>query len=45
MSEDEVEAFEITDYDLANEFNIKRPVRGLSKNEQIYGKLYPILKQ
>uniref|UniRef100_A0A1B6D3D3 G-patch domain-containing protein n=4 Tax=Clastoptera arizonana TaxID=38151 RepID=A0A1B6D3D3_9HEMI len=37
MSEDEVEAFEITDYDLANEFNIKRPGRGLSKNEQIYG--------
>ena len=37
MSEDEVERFEITDYDLENEFNINRPGRRVSKNKQIYG--------
>lgn len=37
MSEDEVERFEITDYDLDNEFNINRPRRKQSKNQQIYG--------
>lgn len=37
MSEDEVEKFEITDYDLDNEFNMFRPRRNLSKNQQIYG--------
>jgi hypothetical protein len=39
MSDEEVEKFEITDYDLENEFNINRPGRRVSKNEQIYGKL------
>ncbi|PSN55670.1 Tuftelin-interacting protein 11 [Blattella germanica] len=37
MSEEEVEKFEITDYDLENEFNINRPNRRISKNKQIYG--------
>lgn len=37
MSEEEVEKFEITDYDLENEFNINRPTRRISKNKQIYG--------
>lgn len=35
MSEDEVERFEITDYDLENEFGFKRTK--ISKNERIYG--------
>lgn len=39
MSEEEVEKFEVTDYDLENEFNINRPTRRISKNKQIYGKL------
>lgn len=39
MSEDEVEAFEISDYDLDNAFNPGRSFRGLSKNQQIYGKI------
>lgn len=38
MSDDEVVKFEITDYDLDNEFNMFRPRRNLSKNQQIYGK-------
>lgn len=38
MSEDEVESFEITDYDLENEFNINRPRRKLSKKQQMLGK-------
>ncbi|KAK3926472.1 Tuftelin-interacting protein 11 [Frankliniella fusca] len=37
MSDEEVERFEITDYDLDNEFNINRPRRKQSKNQQIYG--------
>lgn len=37
MSEDEVESFEITDYDLDNEFNINRPKRKLSKKQQMLG--------
>ncbi|KAL0110405.1 hypothetical protein PUN28_013796 [Cardiocondyla obscurior] len=37
MSEDEVESFEITDYDLDNEFNINRPRRKLSKKQQMLG--------
>ena len=37
MSDEEVVKFEITDYDLENEFNINR-TRRISKNEQIYGK-------
>lgn len=38
MSDDEVVKFEITDYDIDNEFNMFRPRRNLSKNQQIYGK-------
>jgi hypothetical protein len=38
MSEEEVEKFEVTEYDLENEFNINRPTRRISKNKQIYGK-------
>ncbi|XP_055855811.1 septin-interacting protein 1 [Episyrphus balteatus] len=37
MSGNEYEAFEITDYDLSNEFNPNRPRRKLTKNQQIYG--------
>ncbi|CAH0560606.1 unnamed protein product [Brassicogethes aeneus] len=37
MSEDEMEKFEITDYDLDNEFNMHRNRKGLSKQQQIYG--------
>ncbi|XP_049779978.1 tuftelin-interacting protein 11 [Schistocerca cancellata] len=37
MSDDEVEKFEITDYDLEHEFNINRPTRRLTKHQQIYG--------
>lgn len=37
MSDDEVEKFEITDYDLENEFNVNRRSRKLTKNERIYG--------
>lgn len=40
MSEDEVEKFEITDYDLENEFSGYRNRKGLSKHQQIYGKLH-----
>lgn len=36
--EEEYERFEITDYDLDNEFNPNRPRRKLSKKQQIYGK-------
>lgn len=39
MSEDEVESFEITDYDLDNEFNPARPRRKLSKKQQMLGML------
>lgn len=38
MSDNEYERFEITDYDLDNEFNPGRR-RNLSKNQQIYGKI------
>uniref|UniRef100_A0A1Y1LAH9 G-patch domain-containing protein n=2 Tax=Photinus pyralis TaxID=7054 RepID=A0A1Y1LAH9_PHOPY len=37
MSDQEYEKFEITDYDIENEFNPNRPRRGLSKHQQIYG--------
>ncbi|XP_046394091.1 tuftelin-interacting protein 11 [Ischnura elegans] len=37
MSEEELEAFEVTDYDLENEFNINRPTRKITKNQHIYG--------
>jgi len=39
MSEDEVESFEVTDYDLDNEFNIARPRRKLTKKQQMLGML------
>lgn len=37
MSDDEMEKFEITDYDLDNEFNMNRPYKRLSKNQATYG--------
>ncbi|XP_030381135.1 septin-interacting protein 1 [Scaptodrosophila lebanonensis] len=37
MSDNEYERFEITDYDLDNEFNINRPRRRQTKQQQIYG--------
>ncbi|CAG9854049.1 unnamed protein product [Phyllotreta striolata] len=37
MSDDEMERFEITDYDLENEFNPNRPRKKFSKQHQIYG--------
>ncbi|CAH1160144.1 unnamed protein product [Phaedon cochleariae] len=37
MSDDEMEKFEITDYDLDNEFNIHRNRKKQSKHHQIYG--------
>ncbi|KYQ55054.1 Tuftelin-interacting protein 11 [Trachymyrmex zeteki] len=37
MSEDEVESFEVTDYDLDNEFNFACPRRKLSKKQQMLG--------
>ncbi|KAF6204403.1 hypothetical protein GE061_002744 [Apolygus lucorum] len=37
MSDTEYEKFEITDYDLDNEFSMNRPGRRVSKNQQIYG--------
>ena len=40
MSEDELESFEITDYDLDNEFNTNRPRRKLSKKQQMLGKFF-----
>lgn len=43
MSEDEVESFEITDYDLDNEFNINRPRRKLSKKQQMLGKNFAFM--
>ncbi|KAH8255783.1 hypothetical protein KR038_010423 [Drosophila bunnanda] len=37
MSDNEYERFEITDYDLDNEFNINRPRGRQSRHQQIYG--------
>ncbi|KAL1131040.1 hypothetical protein AAG570_012277 [Ranatra chinensis] len=37
MSDQEYEKFEITDYDLDNEFNTNRPGRRQTKHQQIYG--------
>ncbi|CAH1104934.1 unnamed protein product [Psylliodes chrysocephalus] len=37
MSDDEMEKFEITDYDLENEFNPNRARKKFSKHHQIYG--------
>lgn len=42
MSDDEVIRFEITDYDLDNEFNPNRARRG-KKEQQIYGKMLKYL--
>lgn len=39
MSDGEYERFEVTDYDLDNEFNTNRPRKKMSKNQMIYGKL------
>jgi len=39
MSDNEYERFEITDYDLDNEFNINRPRGRQSRHQQIYGEL------
>ncbi|XP_071492519.1 tuftelin-interacting protein 11-like [Diadema antillarum] len=36
-SDDEKEAFEVTDYELDNEFNPNRPQRRQTKNQSIYG--------
>lgn len=36
-SPEEVEKFEITDYDYENEFNINRPQRRQTKSQAIYG--------
>lgn len=44
MSDDEMEKFEITDFDLDNEFNMNRPQRRLTKNQAIYGNVQPIIK-
>lgn len=38
MSDGEYEKFEVTDYDLENEFNPNRGRRRPTKNQQIYGK-------
>ncbi|XP_071056718.1 septin-interacting protein 1 [Onthophagus taurus] len=37
MSEEEIEKFEITDFDIENEFNINRSRRKQTKQQQIYG--------
>lgn len=44
MSDNEYEKFEISDYDLENEFNPFRPGRRRpTKNQQIYGTISDIL--
>lgn len=42
MSDEEMEAFQITDYDLDNEFNLHRPRRKMSKKQQMLGKVEKI---
>lgn len=37
MSEDEMEKFEITDFDLENEFSMYRNRKAPTKHQQIYG--------
>ena len=37
MADEEMEKFEISDYDLQNEFNIHRPRRKMSKKQQMLG--------
>lgn len=39
MSDNDYEKFEISDFDLENEFNPNRNRRRPTKNQQIYGKL------
>lgn len=39
MSDNEYERFEITDYDLENEFNPNRVRRRQTKEQSIYGKI------
>lgn len=39
MSDDGMEKFEISDYDLENEFNINRPQRKRTKEQEMLGKL------
>lgn len=41
---EEYERFEITDYDLDNEFNPNRNRRRPTKKQQIYGKFENVLK-
>jgi hypothetical protein len=40
MAEEEYERFEITDYDLDNEFNPNRNRKRPTKKQQIYGETY-----
>lgn len=40
MSDNEYERFEISDYDLQNEFNINRRGRRATKKQQIYGRYW-----
>ena len=44
MSSPEVERFEVTDEDLANEFNPNRPTYRQSKNKAIYGKFVLVVQ-
>lgn len=39
MSDEEMEKFQISDYDLDNEFNIHRHQRKMSKKQQMLGKI------
>lgn len=39
MSDEEMEKFQISDYDLDNEFNIHRSRRKMSKKQQMLGKI------
>lgn len=43
MSDEEYERFEISDYDLQNEFNINRRGRRATKKQQIYGNFHCII--
>lgn len=40
MSDEEMEKFEISNYDLDNEFNINRPRRKMTKKQQMLGTLF-----
>lgn len=39
MSDEEYERFEVTDYDIENEFNPNKNRRRPTKHQQIYGKI------